>query len=197
MNDRNDAAAHRVLLVDDHEISREFAAQVLKRAGTSVRQSKDIDQAVYLAIEWLPDRIITDWRLGRQTGADLVRAIRRAWPVGSPLPRFVLLTGEEGALFPDGNPPAAFDHVLYKPCSEAELTAALGLGGPCGVMEPTPPVAMQLHQSAEAELRERLPEMERLLLAGRVRRVAKLAHQVTASSGLCGAGESADDMLFR
>ncbi len=78
----------KVLLIEDDEAFRSTLAFALKRRGIFVLESPDSRGALKLAEESI-DGIVLDMRLGSDSGADAIEALRRAWPAA----RLVILTG--------------------------------------------------------------------------------------------------------
>jgi len=78
----------KVLLIEDDEAFRSTLAFALKRRGISVLESSDSPAALALAEESI-DGIVLDMRLGPESGADAIEALRRFWPGA----RIVILTG--------------------------------------------------------------------------------------------------------
>lgn len=73
----------RLLLVEDHESTREVLARILRRAGHEVHAAGTVGEALQLADAAGPfDIVISDLGLPDQTGCDLMRAIRarHGWP---------------------------------------------------------------------------------------------------------------------
>src|SRR5215467_5253015 len=70
------AAQHKVLLIDDSEISLHFVAGVLARAGYDVRTADDIDKLDSLLGDWRPDVILTDVNMPGVSGLELCRMLK-------------------------------------------------------------------------------------------------------------------------
>ncbi|MBT8039882.1 MAG: response regulator [Xanthomonadales bacterium] len=188
MNNRDQSVRSRVLVVDDHCISREFTVSALRRAGCTVRQATGVDQACKLALSWLPDLVILDWHLGDGTGLEAARTIRGQWPGNRPS-CIVLLTGDSSianaTCLPHPDEHEVFDCILEKPCGADRLVAML-TPAPWRVGEKAPGELSRLKASCHRELTRRLPDIERRLLEARTGEVSAIAHQLTASAGLCG-----------
>ena len=70
------AVQHKVLLIDDSEISLHFVAGVLSRAGYDVRTADDIDKLEVVLGDWRPDVILTDVNMPGVSGLELCRMLK-------------------------------------------------------------------------------------------------------------------------
>lgn len=70
----------RVLLVDDMETVRQSLAHVLEEEGFIVVQTQDGVQALSEMHLRHFDAVVTDYRIPRLNGLDLLRQCRMAWP---------------------------------------------------------------------------------------------------------------------
>lgn len=79
MEDLESFTGKRVLFVDDEELACEFAAEVLKDAGCTVCTAEDGGAAgrVFSDEGGQFDLVITDWRMPRVNGRDLILNLRR------------------------------------------------------------------------------------------------------------------------
>jgi CheY-like chemotaxis protein len=69
-------AHHKVLLIDDSDISLHFVAGVLVRAGYDVRTADDVDKLEYMLGDWRPDIILTDVNMPGISGLELCRMLK-------------------------------------------------------------------------------------------------------------------------
>lgn len=72
-------ASHKVLLIDDSEISLHFVAGVLLRAGYEVRTADDIDKLETVLGDWRPDIILTDVNMPGISGLELCRMLKSSY----------------------------------------------------------------------------------------------------------------------
>ena len=70
------AATHKVLLIDDSDISLHFVAGVLVRAGYEVRTADDVDKLETMLGDWRPDIILTDVNMPGISGVELCRMLK-------------------------------------------------------------------------------------------------------------------------
>lgn len=69
-------AQHKVLLIDDSEISLHFTSRVLDRAGYDVRVTDDVQQLGSVLGGWRPDVILTDVDMPGISGVELCRMLK-------------------------------------------------------------------------------------------------------------------------
>lgn len=79
----------KILVVDDEELIRWSISEDLARAGYKTHSSEDLASAVRALEKDAPDVVLTDLRLGADSGLDVLREARRLCP-GVPV---VLMTG--------------------------------------------------------------------------------------------------------
>jgi CheY-like chemotaxis protein len=113
-----------VLLVEDHEDSRQMYAEFL-RLQFHVVEAVDGLGALELMQQTAPDIVVTDLALPRMDGFELVQRMRaderlRNVPV-------IALSGFSGAEFETRARAAGSDVVLQKPCLPDELARAVEL----------------------------------------------------------------------
>ncbi len=115
------AEQFRILVVDDAEDAREVLQTLLEDQGYAVAACESVEQALRL-LERAPfDVIITDLRMPRISGLELVRHVRDTLPDAE----VMMITGHpsiEGAV---EAVKTGAEHYLAKPFTERELTEAV------------------------------------------------------------------------
>jgi CheY-like chemotaxis protein len=207
MNDVTYCAGLRILVADDHLVSRHYTVRALRQIGAAVKAADTAEGALAVALHWRPDAVVTDIHLPGVDGLELIRLIRRGWPRGQPPPRMIVLSADPAAPWQ----PAAFaDAILVKPATPAQLRAVLCAGlehrvphdtarrvRHGGVSEAGEPgagdenredavAADDLQALFRQELAEQLPALEASVAARDLRRARGIAHRLLASSRLCG-----------
>ena len=71
---------NKVLVVDDHELSRELLCEVLTCAGYAVRAASDGIHAIRHMEETRFDIVLTDLFMPQMGGLELLTKIRDRWP---------------------------------------------------------------------------------------------------------------------
>ena len=70
----------KVLVVDDHALSRELLCEVITRAGYAVRAASDGINAIHHMEETRFDVVLTDLSMPQMDGLELLTKIRDRWP---------------------------------------------------------------------------------------------------------------------
>ncbi len=70
----------KVLVVDDHELSRDLFCEVLTSAGYAVRAASDGMNAIRYMEETRFDIVLTDFAMPQMDGLELLTEIRDRWP---------------------------------------------------------------------------------------------------------------------
>lgn len=195
MNDERHCADPRVLVVDDHDISRLYTVAALRQIGATVKAVASAEAALAVALRWLPDAVCTDVRLPGACGYELISRIRQGWPSERPPPRFVVLSADPyQSGWAPASPPAAaplargVDLVLTKPATSEQLRAALPGGAENRVMESVDGAAADtLQHLFRQELAAQVPALEDSLATQDLQASRAIIHRLLASSRLCGA----------
>ena len=66
----------RILIVEDHDDSRELLRQIVVSFGATVRVAADGHEALAIAAAWTPDLILTDLRMPGMDGFTLLSRLR-------------------------------------------------------------------------------------------------------------------------
>jgi two-component system KDP operon response regulator KdpE len=112
------AERSRILVVDDETQITRVLKTTLQSQGYEVRTAADGESALNLAVDWIPDLIVTDLSMPRMTGIELTRTVRER----SQVPIIVLSVREEEKSKIDALDAGADDYVT-KPFSVNELLA--------------------------------------------------------------------------
>lgn len=115
-----------VLVVDDDEDIRELLEIILIEEGYGVRCVESATEALTLVIEQQPDLILTDLRLGRESGAALIESYRQLPDARA---RVVLVSGMAGLREEAARLGA--DDFLVKPFGLDELVSTVARACPC------------------------------------------------------------------
>lgn len=115
----------RVLVVEDHEDSREMAREVIRAAGCIVRTVASAEAAMASIGESLPDVVVTDLFLGcGASGWTLAETLRE-----DPATAHIALIAVSGRVDPAWQVVRAFDAYLHKPVDlDALVTLVQRLG---------------------------------------------------------------------
>jgi CheY-like chemotaxis protein len=111
--------ALRILVVEDHQDTRDLLAMLLKRAGFAVEDAADATSAVRKADAQRFDLVISDLGLPDMPGVELMRKLNTSHGL-----RGIALTGY-GAEELDGGEDAGFVTHLTKPVNLEKLTEAI------------------------------------------------------------------------
>jgi CheY-like chemotaxis protein len=186
MGDRSQSGGLKVLVVDDHLISREFTAEALRDAGALVKQADSASAALQSALSHPPDLILMDIQLAGESGPEAIGRIRASWPAGLNFPRVIVLSAEPVSRGRLGAAGTAVEAVLQKPVSPRRLREILNSTREAEVPTETPPADPRLRDLFRRELRLRLSELDQRLAEGQPAHAAPILHQLIASTGFCG-----------
>ena len=67
----------KVLIVEDHQDSRDFLAFFLKREGHQVIEAEDGEEGLHKALQEKPPLILTDINMPKMDGVDLIHQLRK------------------------------------------------------------------------------------------------------------------------
>ena len=87
---------HKILLVDDSEISLHFVAGVLEKAGFECRGTDDVHNLGAVLGDWRPDVILTDVNMPNMTGVEMCRLLKSSYETAHvPVVLFSSMSHEE------------------------------------------------------------------------------------------------------
>jgi two-component system, OmpR family, KDP operon response regulator KdpE len=112
------AERSRILVVDDETQITRVLKTVLQSQGYEVKTAADGEAALDLAMDWIPDLIVTDLSMPKMNGIELSRLVRER----SPVPIIVLSVREDEKSKIEALDAGADDYVT-KPFSTNELLA--------------------------------------------------------------------------
>ncbi len=112
----------RVLVVDDEELCRWAAHQLLARRGHEVAEAASGEAALDLVERWNPDAILLDIRLPGMNGYEVLSRIRRHQPTVC----IIMMTSHPELETAVAALRAGAVDYLAKPLDSAELESALG-----------------------------------------------------------------------
>jgi CheY-like chemotaxis protein len=120
---RAHSRARRILLVEDHEDTRELLAEILRDAGHVVRTAEDGPSALAVMTSFDAEIAILDIGLPNMDGYELAGHLRAR--LGAAAPRLVALTGYADARDRLRSQKAGFAAHLTKPVDIARLLSAV------------------------------------------------------------------------
>ena len=116
----------KILIVDDDPMTLLSLKKMVENAGKSVFTAENGDDALSLALEALPDMIITDWRMPRVSGIDLCRILRSTTITKHIY--IIMLTGKESDEEHIQALEAGADDFVIKPFTPEVLAARMNSG---------------------------------------------------------------------
>ena len=182
----------RILVIDDHAISRHFTVGALRSLAATVRQARTADEALAITRSWLPGLIFTDIHLPDSCGLTLISEIRKTWPPGRNLPHIVIITGDTSSRLMRKISQAGIDETLQKPVPMQNIvsSAVRFMQAETSIREDSAQssaitINYELRELFSQELNTRLPELDQYLFQLKWNPAAELLHQLIASSALC------------
>jgi DNA-binding response OmpR family regulator len=122
----SDAAARRVVVVEDNADAREMLSALLSQLGHTVFSAKDGPEGVSVALSSVPDLVLVDVGLPGFDGHEVARRVREH---SSRPPLLVALTGYGSDRDRVLSLNAGFDTHLVKPVTLEALEALLSAAG--------------------------------------------------------------------
>ena len=180
------SAAPKVLVVDDHAISRTHIAAVFQGISCAVRQSGTAAEAITIASDWFPDVICMDIRLPDNNGLRVISHILSTWTPGRIKPVIIILTADDSVIDKTRLAELEIARVLVKPVSGQQLREVICLNMPGRVSEKqVEGSGLELRFLFREELRLRLPELDGCMLNLDMPKAAGILHQLIASAAIC------------
>jgi len=117
----------RVLIVDDHHVTRHSVAQILASQGARVAEAPTAQAALGLLQEFSPQILLLDMMLPDMNGREVLKFLKGARPPD--LRKILILTGDTATI----NPPLArelgADDLIPKPIDVASLIEKVNING--------------------------------------------------------------------
>jgi signal transduction histidine kinase/CheY-like chemotaxis protein len=115
----------KILVVDDEDDVRNYAAAVFRMSGAEVRTVRSADEALDVTASWRPDVVVSDLGMPQKDGFELLRAIRASRDGLSGVP-VIALTAYARPEDRKRAERAGFDAFVPKPVDPMELRQAVG-----------------------------------------------------------------------
>ena len=116
-------SGNTILVIEDEADIRELLAFSLERAGFTVQEARDSEEALRRLEGPLPDLLLIDWMLPGMTGIDLARRLRKD-PLTAELP-LIMLTAKSEEADKLKSYDVGIDDYVTKPFSPRELVARI------------------------------------------------------------------------
>jgi len=176
---------YRILVVDDHDICIRHVMAALETPSSETRAAFTADEAIGLAVDWLPDVICIDMHLQDRAGAEVIREIRQAWPEGRPEPKIIVLSGQQAVISAQDMEQLDVDFSLVKPVSGGQLRQLTGVAEPAVGQTPnSDDQQRQLYDLFLTELDQRIPQLDRCFSGLELDKMADILHQLIASAAI-------------
>ena len=112
-----------ILLIDDDEICRAPAAELLRRSHWRVFEAEDGESGLQMAVQHRPDVILCDLLMPRVNGYQVCRAVREHVELRNT--KIIVVTGRDYAADRKSAEEAGADDYLVKPLEFATLKSAI------------------------------------------------------------------------
>jgi len=181
-----------VLVVDDHELSRQFTVQALRQITSRVKQAGTGRAALNMAARFRPELIFLDLNLPDTDGFTLLNEILSVWPPESPQPEIVMLSGDSSlSAGPVSKRPEKIS-ILAKPARRRDIRklAARCLSSAGGVRESSEPRGAGAPQPSldvifQRDLNRQGPLLDEHISSLDWRSAQGILHQMIAASAMC------------
>ncbi len=187
--------ASKVLVVDDHLISRTHALNALRHFACDVRAVGSAREAILLAFTWFPEIVFMDRHLPDMDGLEAVLKIRTDWPAERDAPRIILITADPSELATSSLAGMRVDGLVKKPATGLQLKKALAGDFRHEIREEGRDAQpSELHGIFAGELQQRLPQLDQCMAKPGKKRARDILHQLIASAAICGERELERDL---
>jgi CheY-like chemotaxis protein len=178
-------SGYRTLVIDDHEISRQYTVAALRENSGTVKHTHCAAAGLELALCWQPDLIILDLHLPGMNGLELTRRLRRDWQTDLAPPRIILLSGDDVTELAQKVAGLEIERVMAKPVNVESLQSIAHPGQGSDIRECHETGRAELAILFRQELESRLPQLDRCLADFDMQNAAAILHQLIASSAIC------------
>lgn len=121
-----DEHKHTVLLVEDEEPMRLALSGTLAQAGYEVLQAADGEEGLKIALEKHPELILTDLKMPKMSGLEMIRAIRKdSW--GAKAEVIILTNLSDVASLETAMTEGAFFYMIKSDSSMSDVLAKVKL----------------------------------------------------------------------
>lgn len=187
MSEQAGPGQSRVLVVDDHELSRKFTLAALRECRVSVKQARHAGEALSLALSWLPHFIFMDIVLPGLDGPTAIGRILARWPHAHQYPKIIVLTADRAKMEQAVAAGLQADELLIKPVSARRIRRIVVAGAGSSVAECGPQDGgTDLSPLLGRELAQTMPVLAQCLAAHDHRRALGLLHKLIAAAAICG-----------
>jgi len=112
----------RILVVDDNDVNSQISKACLERAGWSVRQATNFDEACTALSEEIFSVAMFDMHMPDATGFDLLQEAQNML-AGGPTPGFLLCTADARLELHEDALKLGFDGIVLKPFTEQSISS--------------------------------------------------------------------------
>lgn len=186
MTSKPKALARKILVVDDHPVSRTHALRSLQEFNQTVQAAVSAAEGIKRALGWYPNVIFMDRHLPDMDGFEAIRRILTAWPDAKPPPRIILITADSSGIDPQILSGLGVDDLLVKPATGRQLRDALAGKATHTVKEDGwGNHGTELRGIFARELQERLPQLDQCMTDSDRKPALEILHQLIASAAIC------------
>jgi len=183
MENRSATEDLKVLVVDDHPLSRHFMTAALRQITRSVKLADTARKALIVADEWQPQVIVMDVQLPDASGLDVASRIHKRWHGSSEPPRIVFVSAADLADETTAGRPVAAGYLI-KPVSACDLLSAVAPLHHRSVGERHTPTPDEIQRLFGAELTVQFAPLSHCLATRDLAGARAILHRLIASSGL-------------
>ncbi len=189
---------HRVLLVEDDEISRICLRALLLQLGFEAIEAENGKQAVSCWQTQLLDLVLLDLHLPDDDGEDVLSRMLKTPTPARPMPPIIAVTTQVTPEYTDHLIQAGFTDYVLKPVTHEMLTMKIihWLKPHNQVLELSRLITRHLQQHASlgvtlvrkllADLPQQLDEIDSALRAGRKEEAVRIIHKLNGAAGFLG-----------